>query len=83
MLLYKLAWMKQTDQTEALEATMANLLHAESFLASSLDAVRTHGAKGCLTEFGIERDLRDATGGAIYAETSDTQRNPLARLLGL
>lgn len=83
LLLYKLAWMKQTGQTAALEATMANLLHAESFLASSLDAMRTHGAKGYLTEYGIERDLRDAAGGVIYAGTSDIQRNLISRLLGL
>lgn len=83
LLLHKLAWMKQTGRTAALEATMANLLHAESFLASSLDAVRTHGARGYLTEFEIERDLRDATGGVIYAGTSDIQRNLIARLQGL
>ncbi|MEM6529803.1 MAG: acyl-CoA dehydrogenase family protein, partial [Chloroflexota bacterium] len=32
---------------------------------------------------GVERDLRDAVGGVIYAGTSDIQRNLIARMLGL
>jgi alkylation response protein AidB-like acyl-CoA dehydrogenase len=83
LLLYKLAWMKQAGRTATLEATMANLWHAESFLASSLDAIRTHGGRGYLTDHEVERDLRDATGGVIYAGTSDIQRNLIARLQGL
>ena len=36
-----------------------------------------------MTEDGVERDLRDAVGGVLYAGTSDIQRNIVARLLGL
>ncbi len=36
-----------------------------------------------MTEFEVERDLRDAVGGTIYAGTSDIQRVIIARLLGL
>jgi hypothetical protein len=36
-----------------------------------------------MTEFEVERDLRDAIGGTIYSGTSDIQRNIIARLLGL
>jgi alkylation response protein AidB-like acyl-CoA dehydrogenase len=50
---------------------------------SSLDAIRIHGRRGYLTEYGIERDLRDAVGGTLYGGTSDIQRNIVARLLGL
>jgi alkylation response protein AidB-like acyl-CoA dehydrogenase len=83
LLLYKLAWMKQHSRPAALEAAIAKLHLSESFLESSLDAVRTHGGVGYLSEQGIERDLRDALGGVIYAGTSDIQRNVIARLLGL
>jgi L-prolyl-PCP dehydrogenase len=83
LLLYKLAWMKQHSQTAVLEAAIAKLHLSESFLASSLDAVRTHGGVGYLTEQGVDRDLRDALGAVIYAGTSDIQRNVIARLLGL
>ncbi|MGB5915526.1 MAG: acyl-CoA dehydrogenase family protein, partial [Phormidesmis sp.] len=41
------------------------------------------GGNGYLSEYGIERDLRDAVGGVIYAGTSDIQRNIIARTLGL
>ena len=83
LLLYKLAWMKGQGQAAPLEAAMAKLHLSESFLASSLDAVRTHGARGYLQDYGIERDLRDALGGILYAGTSDIQRNLIARLLGV
>ena len=52
-------------------------------MASGLDAVRIHGGNGYLTEYEVERDLRDAIGGVIYAGTSDIQRNIIARSLGL
>lgn len=83
LLLYKLAWMKHEAQPAALEAAITKLHVSECFLNSSVDAVRTFGGKGYLTEAGVERDLRDALGGVIYAGTSDIQRDVIARLLGL
>ncbi len=83
LLLYQLAWMKHHSKPAALEAAVAKLYLSESFVSSSLDAVRTHGGTGYLSELGIERDLRDALGGVIYAGTSDIQRNVIARLLGV
>jgi alkylation response protein AidB-like acyl-CoA dehydrogenase len=62
---------------------MTKLNISESFAASSLDAIRIHGAIGYLSEHEIERDLRDATGGLIYAGTSDIQRNLISRMTGL
>src|SRR5262245_36163127 len=83
LLLYKLAWLKGQSHHAALDSAVAKLHLSESFVASSLDAVRTHGGRGYMTDNGIERDLRDAVGGVIYAGTSDIQRNLIARLLGL
>ncbi|MBI5302115.1 MAG: acyl-CoA dehydrogenase family protein [Chloroflexi bacterium] len=83
LLTYKAAWLKQTNQSAMLDAALANLFVGESFAQSSLDAARIHGARGYVTEFEIERDLRDALGGPIYGGTSDIQRNIIARLLGL
>ena len=81
LLLYKAAWLKDQGQAAALDASITKLSISEAFVASSLDAVRIHGARGYLTEFQIERDLRDATGGLIYAGTSDIQRNLIARMI--
>ncbi|MEL6939397.1 MAG: acyl-CoA dehydrogenase family protein [Cyanobacteria bacterium J06598_1] len=83
LLLYKVAWLKDQGKSAMLEASMLKLHLSEAFVASSLDAVRVHGGNGYLSEYGVERDLRDAVGGVIYAGTSDIQRNIIARSLGL
>ncbi len=83
LLLYKTAWLKQSGQPAMLEAAMLKLHLSECFAESSLDAVRVHGGAGYMTENNVERDLRDAVGGLIYAGTSDIQKNIIARLLGL
>lgn len=83
LLLYKAAWLKATGQSALLESAMLKLHLSESFVASSLDAIRNGGGISYLTEHEIERDLRDAVGGVLYAGTSDIQRNIIAKLLGL
>lgn len=83
LLLYKVAWLKQTGQPAVMEAALAKLYLSECFIQSGLDAIRTHGGYGYMTEFEVERDLRDAIGGALYSGTSDIQRTIIARLLGL
>lgn len=83
LLLYKVVWLKQNDQPCMMEASMLKLLLSESFVTSSLDAIRIHGGNGYLTDFEVERNLRDAVGGILYAGTSDIQRNIIAKLLGL
>ncbi|MEM7023931.1 MAG: acyl-CoA dehydrogenase, partial [Pseudomonadota bacterium] len=83
LLLYKLAWMKEQGRSALMEAALAKLHLGEAFAANSLDAMRIFGAKGYLSEFEVERDLRDSLGGVIYSGTSDIQRNIIARILGL
>jgi alkylation response protein AidB-like acyl-CoA dehydrogenase len=83
LLLYKVAWLKKTGQPAVMEAAMAKLYLSECFVQSGLDAIRTLGGYGYMTEFEVERDLRDAIGGTIYSGTSDIQRNIIASLLGL
>lgn len=83
LLLYKAAWLKEQGKSIAMDAALAKLHISESFTESSLDAIRIHGGNGYLTEFEVERDLRDAVGGVIYSGTSDIQRNLIARLLGV
>jgi alkylation response protein AidB-like acyl-CoA dehydrogenase len=83
LLLYKVAWLKQRGKPAIMEGAMAKLYLSESFVQSSLDAVRTHGGYGYMTELEIERELRDAVGGLLYSGTSDIQRMIIARWLGL
>lgn len=83
LLLYKLAWLKKQNKPAMLEAAMLKLHLSESFVASSLDAIRNKGGNAYLVDYGIERDLRDAVGGVLYAGTSDIQRNIIAKMVGL
>jgi alkylation response protein AidB-like acyl-CoA dehydrogenase len=83
LLLYKIAYLKSIGKSAMMEAALLKLQLSESFIESSLDAIRTHGGGGYLSENEIERDLRDAVGGVIYAGTSDIQRNIIANLLGI
>ena len=83
LLLYKTAWMVDHGQPALMEAALLKLYLAEAFVDSGLDAIRIHGGIGYLTETEVERDLRDAIGGVLYAGTSDIQRNIIARLLGV
>lgn len=83
LLLYKVAWLKKMEKPATLEAALAKLYISECFVESSLDAIRVHGGYGYMTEFEVERDLRDAVGGTLYSGTSDIQRTIAARLLGL
>jgi hypothetical protein len=56
---------------------------AESYVASCLDAIQVFGGYGYMTEFQVERDLRDSVGGTLYSGTSEIQRNIIARSMGL
>jgi len=83
LLTYKVAWLKSLGKSVMLDAAIAKLYLSECFVESSLDAIRVHGGYGYMTEFEVERDLRDAIGGTLYGGTSDIQRNIIARFLGL
>ena len=56
---------------------------ADAGIASSLDAATIHGAKGYVSEFEVERQLRDAVGGLVYSGSTDVLRNIVARHIGI
>ncbi len=83
LLLYKVAWMIGQDLPVTLESALLKLQLSEAFVETSMSAILTRGGAGYLTEHEVERDLRDAVGGLLYAGTNDIQRVLVARLLGL
>ena len=83
LLLYRVAWTKSQGKSAMMDAAILKLYLSESYVDSSIDAMRIHGGKGYLTENGVDRDMRDAIGGVLYAGTSDIQRNIISGLLGL
>jgi alkylation response protein AidB-like acyl-CoA dehydrogenase len=82
-LLYRTAWRLGRHRAISLDASIVKLFVSESLVQVALDAVQVHGGNGYMTEFEVERALRDAVGGTIYSGTSEMQRNLIARWLGL
>ena len=74
--------MDQGREAQA-EAAMAKAFASESSVRVHLDAMQIHGGYGYMSEFEIERDLRDALGSTLYSGTSEIQRRLIARSLGL
>jgi len=83
LLLYQTAWLRDDGRSGMLESSLTNWHLAEAFLESSIDALRITGGRGFLTDYHVERDMRDAMGAPLYGGTSDMQRQIVARLLGL
>lgn len=83
LLLYKATALQQRGTPSMMAAALAKLSASEAALAGALSSVRVHGARGYVSEFGVERALRDTVGGVIYGGSSGIQRNIIARLLGL
>ncbi|MFI5773839.1 acyl-CoA dehydrogenase family protein [Streptomyces sp. NPDC051658] len=83
MLLYRVGWLKREGRLALLDATMAKIFVSESLVRTAMAAVEVHGARGYLTDEGIERELRDALAGPIYAGTNAVQRGILGELIGV
>jgi alkylation response protein AidB-like acyl-CoA dehydrogenase len=81
--LYKVGWLKSAGQEAVTDAAIAKLYLSECWVQSCLDAIQIHGGYGYMTEFELERDLRDSVAGRIYSGTSEIQRNIIAARLGL
>ncbi|MGH3973599.1 MAG: acyl-CoA dehydrogenase family protein [Pseudonocardiaceae bacterium] len=65
------------------ELAIAKLVASEHNLASAAAAVQIFGGNGYMTEYGLEKDLRNAVAGTIYSGTSEIQRNRISSMLGL
>lgn len=83
LLLYRVGARKDAGEDATLDAALAKLFVSEAHVRQALAALRIHGGYGYTTEFGIERELRDAIPGTLYSGTSEMQRKIVARLLGL
>jgi alkylation response protein AidB-like acyl-CoA dehydrogenase len=83
LLLYKMAWLKDIGKSAPLESALLKLHLSEAAVSNSMDLIRIFGAKGYVTEFGIERNLRDVVGSVILAGTSDIQKNIIAKMLSM
>jgi butyryl-CoA dehydrogenase len=84
LMTYRAAWLKDCGKPYGTEAAMAKLFASEVARDVTNDAVQVHGGYGYITEYKVERYLRDAKLTEIGEGTSEIQRMVIARnLLGL
>ena len=84
LMVYRAAWLKDSGQPYSTEAAMAKLFASEVARQVTNDAVQVHGGYGYVTEYKVERYLRDAKLTEIGEGTSEIQRMVIARnLLGV
>jgi alkylation response protein AidB-like acyl-CoA dehydrogenase len=82
-LVLRVGWLMDQGREAMAEAAVAKAFVSEASVRVHLDALQVHGGYGYMSEFEIERDLRDALGGTLYSGTTEIQRRIIARSLGL
>jgi alkylation response protein AidB-like acyl-CoA dehydrogenase len=82
-LMYKSALLADQGQPITMASALSKMLSTENAVANALDAVRIHGARGFVSEFGVERGLRDSLGGLLTSGTTDIQMNIVAAMMGV
>jgi butyryl-CoA dehydrogenase len=84
LLVYRAAWLKDQGKPYSTEAAMAKLYASEVASRVTNAAIQVHGGYGYITEYKVERYLRDAKLTEIGEGTSQIQRLVIARnLLGI
>ena len=84
LLVYRAAWLKDRERPYTTEAAMAKLYASEVAARVTDAAIQVHGGYGYVTEYRVERYLRDAKLTEIGEGTSQIQRLVIARnLLGV
>ncbi|MCB9832062.1 MAG: acyl-CoA dehydrogenase family protein [Planctomycetes bacterium] len=83
LMVWQAAGKLESARDASLYASMVKLAVSESLVESAMATVQVLGGYGIMTEYGVERVLRDAMASTIYSGTSEIQRNIVARWLGL
>ena len=60
---------------------MAKLFASETAMNTTIEAVQIHGGNGYVSEYHVERMMRDAKITQIYEGTSEIQRIVISRTL--
>ncbi len=81
--LYSTAEKMAANGNVAADIARTKLIVSESNVRSALAAVQIFGGYGYTSEYGLEKELRNAVSGTIYSGTSEIQRQRLAALMGL
>jgi len=81
MLLYRAAELKDQGRPFGRQSAMAKLYASETAMWSTIKGVQIHGGYGYVTDFPMERYMRDAKLAEIGEGTSEVQRMIIAKSL--
>jgi butyryl-CoA dehydrogenase len=81
MLTCRAAGLRDAGKPYGREASMAKLYASETAMWTTIKAVQIHGGYGYVTEFPVERYMRDAKLAEIGEGTSEVQRMIIAKSL--
>jgi alkylation response protein AidB-like acyl-CoA dehydrogenase len=83
-LVWRAAWLKDQGRDFGLVAAEAKLFASEVSSRATNNAIQVHGGYGYVTDYPVERFMRDAKLTEIGEGTSQVQRLVIARrILGL
>ena len=78
-LVWKAGWLKDTDQPNTLETSVAKLFATEASIRCANTAIQVHGGSGYVDDYPVERYLRDARVTTLYEGTSQIQKLIIGR----
>jgi alkylation response protein AidB-like acyl-CoA dehydrogenase len=79
LLLMKAATLKDANREYAKESAMAKYMCAEMAMRVTTESVQIHGGNGYVSEYHVERMMRDAKITQIYEGTSEVQLMVIGR----
>lgn len=83
LLTYRAASEIGKSRENAMHASIAKTFASDSLVETALDTVKVFGGYGIMSEYDVERALRDSVASTLYSGTNDIQRNIIAGWLGL
>ncbi|OCB74353.1 acyl-CoA dehydrogenase [Flavobacterium crassostreae] len=81
MLCFKAAFEKDAGMDISQSGAMAKLFASQTAMDTTIEAVQIHGGNGYVSEYHVERMMRDAKITQIYEGTSEIQRIVISRTL--
>jgi butyryl-CoA dehydrogenase len=78
-LVWRAGWLKDTDQPNTTETSIAKLYATEAAVKCANLAIQVHGGSGYVDDYPVERYLRDARVTTLYEGTSQIQKLIIGR----
>ncbi len=79
MLCMKAAAEKDNGEDISISGAMAKLFASQTAMDTTIEAVQIHGGNGYVSEYHVERMMRDAKITQIYEGTSEIQKIVISR----